>query len=89
MHATHLPLRSHRVSPSPCRWDDALSALNAAFTAVFVLEMILKFIAVGIPAYFSDVSIPPVLVHSGGAVHAEWRSNGDSIARARLRHAHS
>jgi hypothetical protein len=38
------------------QWQDALNEANAAFTAVYVLEMFLKWIAMGLPRYF-EVSV--------------------------------
>eukprot|EP00197_Chlamydomonas_leiostraca_P007141 CAMPEP_0202863718 /NCGR_PEP_ID=MMETSP1391-20130828/4242_1 /ASSEMBLY_ACC=CAM_ASM_000867 /TAXON_ID=1034604 /ORGANISM="Chlamydomonas leiostraca, Strain SAG 11-49" /LENGTH=470 /DNA_ID=CAMNT_0049543381 /DNA_START=24 /DNA_END=1433 /DNA_ORIENTATION=+ len=35
------------------RWDVAISAANACFTGIFIIEMVLKWIAVGIPTYFT------------------------------------
>ena len=34
------------------QWDNALSASNAVFTGIFVVEMLLKWMAIGIPLYF-------------------------------------
>ena len=36
------------------KWDAAFSAANVAFTGLFVIEMLLRWTAMGLPQYFSD-----------------------------------
>eukprot|EP00798_Chlamydomonas_sp_ICE-L_P030252 gene30252-35240_t len=36
------------------KWEESLKAANAAFTAIFLLEMMIKFTGIGIPAYFKE-----------------------------------
>lgn len=36
------------------KWDAAFAASNAAFTGIFVVEMVLRWTAMGLPQYFAD-----------------------------------
>jgi len=41
-------------------WDMALSKANIVFTGIFVLEMLLKWMAIGIPLYFKVCILDPM-----------------------------
>ena len=52
--ALNVAVMSMSYSTQPQHWEDTLDGLNKIFTYIFIVEMILKFIGLGLRQYFKD-----------------------------------